>query len=75
MRPRSKLAPSWWDYTTLDMELLNDAAALDEKDLLSLSREGFKVYMYDTREEFFLAEAMEYIRAWQQATDNEPAGI
>jgi len=75
MRTLSKLAPGWWDYTTLDKELLDDAAALSEKDLVQLSREGFKIYMYDTREEFFLAEALEYIRAWHQATDNEPTGI
>jgi len=75
MRKLSKLAPEWWDYTTLDKEILDDAAALSEKDIVQLSREGFKIYMYDTREEFFLAEALEYIRAWQQATDNEPTGI
>jgi glucosamine-6-phosphate deaminase len=75
MRTLSKLAPSWWDYTTLDKELLDDAALLDEKDLISLSREGFKICFYDTLEEFFLAEAMEYINAWQQASENEPAGI
>ena len=75
MRTLSKLAPSWWDYTTLDKELLDDAALLDEKDLISLSREGFKICFYDTLEEFFLAEAMEYINAWQQATENAPAGI
>ena len=40
-----------------------------------MSRPGFKVCFYDTREEFFLAEALEYISAWQQATESEPAGI
>lgn len=75
MRTLSKLAPEWWDYTTLDQEILNDAASLEEKDILQLSRKGFKVNMYDTREEFFLAEALEYINAWRQATENDPAGI
>lgn len=75
MRKLSKLAPEWWDYTTLDKELLDEAASLSEQDLMQLSREGFKICMYDTREEFFLAEALEYIDAWQQATDNEPTGI
>ena len=42
---------------------------------LRLAREGFKVCIYDTREAFFLAEALEYINAWQQATESEPAGI
>ena len=75
MRIKSKLAPGWWDYTTLDKELLDDAASLDEKAIEGLAREGFKICMYDTREAFFLAEALEYINAWQQATESEPAGI
>ena len=75
MRALSKLAPGWWDYTTLDKEVLDDAASLDEKAIEGLSREGFKIRMYDTREEFFLAEAMEYINAWQQATESKPTGI
>jgi len=75
MRTKSKLAPGWWDYTTLDKELLDDAASLDEKAIEGLGREGFKICMYDTREAFFLAEALEYINAWQQATESEPAGI
>ena len=29
----SKLAPGWWDYTTLDQEILDDAARLDARDL------------------------------------------
>ncbi len=75
MRNTSKLAPEWWDYTTLDKGLLDDAAALSVKDISQLSREGFKVSIYDTIEEFFLAEALEYINAWQQATESNPAGI
>ncbi len=75
MRSLSKLAPDWWDYTTLDKELLDDAASLEEEDIQNLSREGFKIYMYDTREEFFLAEALEYIYAWRKATESEPTGI
>ena len=26
MRAISKLAPGWWDYTTLEADILNDAA-------------------------------------------------
>lgn len=37
-RKFSMLAPDWWDFTTLDDELLNDAAKLTPKDLLALSR-------------------------------------
>jgi len=40
-RPLSKLAPDWWDYTTLDPEILADAARLTPRDLLQLSRPGF----------------------------------
>jgi glucosamine-6-phosphate deaminase len=75
MRPISKIAPGWWDYTTLDREILDDAARLNAKDLLSLSRPGFTVTFYDTLEEFYLAEALEYISAWRQATAAQPAGI
>lgn len=74
-RPLSKIAPAWWDYTTLDSELLADAAKLTERDLAELSRPGFEVRLYDTLEEFFLAEALEYISAWKQATPDNPTGI
>lgn len=74
-RAISKLAPGWWDYTTLDSEILNDAARLTAKDLEQLSRPGFKVCMYDTVEEFFTAEALEYIEAWRQATPDNPVGV
>lgn len=74
-RKLSILAPDWWDYTTLDDELLNDAAKLTPDDMLNMSREGFKVVFYDTLEEFYLAEALEYIYAWKQATPDNPAGI
>ena len=69
------LAPGWWDYTTLDSAILKDAAQLSQNDLLQLSREGFQVVFYDTIEEFYLAEALEYISAWRQATPDQPAGI
>ncbi len=69
------LAPGWWDFTTLDDELLNDAAKLTPKDLLQLSREGFRIVFYDTLEDFYLAEALEYITTWKQATSDNPAGI
>jgi len=74
-RKLSILAPDWWDYTTLDDELLNDAARLTPEAMVALSREGFKVVMYDTLEDFYLAEALEYISAWKQAAPNNPVGI
>jgi len=69
------LAPEWWDFTTLDDALLMDAAKLSPKDLLQLSRPGFKVVFHDTPEDFYLAEALEYITAWKQATASSPVGI
>jgi glucosamine-6-phosphate deaminase len=75
MRPLSKVAPDWWDYTTLDREILNDAARLTANDALQLSRPGFTVKFYESLEDFYLAEALEYITAWRQATDDHPAGL
>jgi glucosamine-6-phosphate deaminase len=75
VRPISKVAPEWWDYTTLDRAILDDAARLSADDLLGLSRPGFTVIFHDTTEDFYLAEALEYIDAWRQATPDRPAGI
>jgi glucosamine-6-phosphate deaminase len=69
------VAPDWWDYTTLDREILDDAARLSAEDLLQLSCPGFVVRFYDTLEDFYLAEALEYVTAWRQATEDEPAGV
>lgn len=74
-RPLSKISPDWWDYTTLDKDILDDAARLSVKDMLGLSRDGFRVVIYDTLEEFYLAEALEYIEAWRQSTPDNPVGI
>jgi len=74
-RPLSKIAPDWWDYTTLDSELLSDAADLTAEDMLALSRDGFQVKFYDTLEDFYLAEALEYIDAWKASTADNPVGI
>ncbi len=74
-RKRSILAPDWWDYTTLHEDLLNEAARLTPEEMLGLSRDGFRVVFYDTLEDFYLAEALEYIHAWKQATADNPAGI
>ncbi len=74
-RRQSTVAPDWWDYTTLDDELLADAARLTPEQMEQLSRPGFRVVMYDTLEDFYLAEALEYINAWRQSTDDNPVGI
>ncbi len=75
MRKISKVAEGWWDYTTLDDAILNDAARLSADDLVQLSRPGFTVRLYDTLESFYVAEALEYVWAWRQSTADAPAGI
>lgn len=74
-RKLSTLAPAWWDYTTLDQEIIEEAAALTPADLLKLSRPGFTVTFHDTLEDFYCAQALEYIHAWRQATPDNPTGI
>ncbi len=74
-RTTSMLAKEWWDFTTLDEHILHDAAQLTEKDLLQLSRPGFKVVFYETVESFYMNEALEYITAWKRATASSPTGI
>jgi glucosamine-6-phosphate deaminase len=74
-RKLSHIAPDWWDYTTLDSELIQEAARLSERELGRLSRPGFKIVFYDTLEDFYLAEALEYVEAWRQATADNPVGI
>jgi glucosamine-6-phosphate deaminase len=75
MRNYSKVARGYWDYTTLDPAILEDAARLTEKDLAALSRPGFEVKFFDTLESFFTAEALEYVAAWRQSTADNPTGI
>ncbi len=74
-RKLSCVARDWWDYTTIDNELVVDAARLTPHDIQQLARPGFRVVMFDTIEEFYLAEALEYIDAWSQSTPDNPAGI
>jgi glucosamine-6-phosphate deaminase len=74
-RKFSAIAEDWWDYTTLDEALVDDVAALGPRDVERLSRPGFKTIFYDTLEEFYLAEALEYVSAWRRSTDDNPVGI
>jgi glucosamine-6-phosphate deaminase len=74
-RKLSAISPDWWDYTTLDDGLIRAAAALTPEKMRKLSRPGFKVVMYDTLEDFYLSEALEYISAWKQSTSDNPVGI
>ena len=74
-RKLSTIAPDWWDYTTLDSAIIRDAASLMPRQMEKLARPGFRVVMYDTLEDFYLAEALEYITAWKQSTPDNPVGI
>lgn len=74
-RKLSSIAPDWWDYTTLEADIIRDAANLTPEQLQSLSRPGFRIVMYDTIEDFSLAQALEYITAWRVSTADNPAGI
>lgn len=71
----SAISPDWWDYTCLPGELVEEAARLTPRDLERLSRPGFRVVMYDTLEDFYLAEALEYVDAWRQSTADNPVGL
>jgi glucosamine-6-phosphate deaminase len=75
MRSISKVAAGWWDYTTLDREILDAASLLTIKDIAQLSRPGFSIRFFDTLESFYLAEALEYVRSWQKSTADKPCGI
>lgn len=74
-RKLSSIAPEWWDYTTLDKAIIDEAAQLTAEKMLKLSRPGFKVVFYDTLEDFYVAEALEYISAWKASTADNPVGI
>ena len=74
-RRLSAISPGWWDYTTIDAELVDEVAKLTSRDVERLTRPGFKVTMFDTLEELYLAEALEYVNAWRQSTDDNPVGI
>jgi glucosamine-6-phosphate deaminase len=71
----SRISPDWWDYTCLPLEIVDEVARLTPRDLEKLSRPGFRVVYYDTLEDFYLAEALEYISAWKRSTDDNPVGI
>ena len=75
MRSLSKISPDWWDYTTLDRAILDEAAKINIDNLKSFERPGFKINIFDTYQEFYCAEALEYIDAWKKATPDNPCGI
>lgn len=75
MRKQSKIAPGWWDFTTLDNEIVSAAAGLTLNDLLQMQRPGFRIRVFDSIEEFYLAEALQYVETWRVSTTSNPKGI
>ncbi len=71
----SSISADWWDYTCLPLDIVDEVARLTPRDLEKLSRPGFRVVFYDTLEDFYLAEALEYVTAWKQSTADNPVGI
>jgi len=68
----------WWDWTSFawdNQELMADVRRLTLDDLVAISRDGFTVRLYHTPQDFYLAEALEYVRAWQRANADNPVGI
>jgi len=55
--------------------IVEDSKTLRESLRTGLAREGFAVKFYDTLEDFYLAEALEYIAAWRAASTDDPTGI
>ena len=43
MRNLSKVSEDWWDYTTLDEDIVSEAARLSAEDLKKLERPGFSI--------------------------------
>jgi glucosamine-6-phosphate deaminase len=74
-RKYSSVAPEWWDYTTLDSDLIEAAARLTPEGMRELSRPGFKILFYDSLEDFYVSEALEYVAVWRQSTDDNPVGV
>jgi glucosamine-6-phosphate deaminase len=74
-RKLSTVNPQWWDYAALDPEILKGAARITVKEIEQLQRPGFRVTIFDSIEEFFVAEAMEYIWIRQDSTADNPKGI
>jgi glucosamine-6-phosphate deaminase len=70
--------PGWWDWTSFaaeNPEMMTDVRALTLGDLAALSRPGFEVRMYDTAQDFFVAEALEYVHAWMRSTPDKPVAV
>ena len=75
-RKISSIAPDWWDYTTLDDEILGGRRVSHRKRCFNFRDRDFaSCSPHDTLEDFYLTEALEYINAWKLSTPDNPVGI
>ena len=72
MRALSKISPDWWDYTTLDREIL-DEAAKSGSDTIKLTHEQIAKYMGSARE--VVSRMMKYFVAEELVTTSRSGGI
>ena len=72
---KGKISSQWWDYTSIDDELLDEIGALSFEDVLGLARSGFKIKIFENLQEFYSAQALEYLTSWKQSTLTNPTGI
>jgi glucosamine-6-phosphate deaminase len=72
---KGKISPQWWDYTSLEDELLDEINTLSFEGVLGLSRNGFKVKIYENLHELYTAQALEYLTSWKKSTSTNPTGI
>ena len=74
MRPYSKVAPAWWDYTTLD-PILDQAARLTAEDLLCCRAPASRWCSTTRSRTSTSRRRWNTSTAWRQATEDEPAGV
>lgn len=70
--------PGWWDWTSFAIEnpdMMDEVRRLTLTDMRALSRDGFDVRLYENAQSFFVAEALEYVDAWQKSTADNPVAI
>ena len=74
MRPLSKVAPDWWDYTTLDREILDDAPHLTAKMRFLETGRWLYVQVYVMVDEHGQAMTVEELDHWRQEISSAFAG-
>jgi len=71
----------WWDWSSVAAErpdMMKEIRRMTFDDVLALGRKSggrFRVVSYDTPQDFFAAEALEYIRVLSSSTPDNPKAI